>query len=234
MYIVASYDNPCWKTRAEEVDLMICPPIENQDPLIQDLIRHYFAENAAARIYLSECERQGWPVILDHITLRCLDVARRAAPFLARGYVDSGELIEYPDQGWWARVYRQDNAPGRTAPALFVDQAYADARGEASIIPAWVARFTDQVLHHVAVRVSDIEVAVAALEKRGVGFSGTIVGASSSRLRQIFTVAELRNGAAFSVLELTERNGYDGFSPEQANRLMQSSTQVPATPKSAL
>jgi hypothetical protein len=187
------------------------------------LIEHYFSENEAARLYRSACEQEGWPFIIDHITLRCLDVARRAAPFLAQGYLDLGELIEYPDQGWWARVYRREGYP-----ALFIDQAYRDSRGVASIIPAWVEKFTDQVLHHVAVRVSDIDATVAALKQRGIAFSDAVAGTPGSRLRQVFTVAELRDGAAFSVLELTERNdGYDGFFPDQANRLMQASTQVP-------
>lgn len=198
-------------------------PSAGQDPMVLGLIEHYFSENWAARLYRSVCEREGWPFVMDHITLRCMDVARRAAPFLERGYLDLGELIEYPDQGWWARVYRREGYP-----ALFIDQAYDDARGAASIIPAWVAKFTDQVLHHVAVRVADIEATVSALEQRGVAFSDQIAGAPGSRLRQIFTVAELRDGMAFSVLELTERNGgYNGFFPDQANRLMQASTRIP-------
>lgn len=188
------------------------------DRSVQDLVERYFTENEAARLFAEECDRRKWPLIIDHITIRCLNVDRRAEPFLKSGYVYQDELVEYPDQGWWAKVYRR---PGY--PALFVDQAYDDPRGKKSIIPEWVKTFGDQALHHVAVRIDDIETAVSALQKRGVEFSGEIVGKRGTRLRQIFTASEVRDGAAYSVLELTERNGYDGFYPEQADSLMQAS-----------
>ncbi len=191
------------------------------DPTVQKMIETFFDGNEAARVYADECQRGGRPLVIDHITIRCMNVDRRAEPFLTSGYRFEGEVVEYPDQGWWAKVYRR---PGY--PALFVDQAYEDERGGKSIIPAWVARFSDQVLHHVAVRVSDIDQTVAALQKRGVEFSGAVVGNKGTRLRQIFTASEVREGEAFSVLELTERNGYDGFYPEQADSLMQSSTKT--------
>lgn len=191
------------------------------DPMVQKMIETFFDGNEAARVYADECQTRGWPLVIDHITIRCMNVDRRAEPFLTSGYRFEGEVVEYPDQGWWAKVYRR---PGY--PALFVDQAYEDERGGKSIIPAWVARFSDQVLHHVAVRVSDIDQTIAALQKRGVEFSGAVVGNKGTRLRQIFTASEVREGEAFSVLELTERNGYDGFYPEQADSLMQSSTKT--------
>lgn len=191
------------------------------DPMVQKMIETFFDGNEAARVYADECQTRGRPLVIDHITIRCMNVDRRAEPFLKNGYRFEGEVVEYPDQGWWAKVYRR---PGY--PALFVDQAYEDERGGKSIIPAWVARFSDQVLHHVAVRVSDIDQTVAALRKRGVEFSGAVVGNKGTRLRQIFTASEVREGEAFSVLELTERNGYDGFYPEQADSLMQSSTKT--------
>jgi hypothetical protein len=59
-----------------------------------------------------------------------------------------------------------------------------------------------------------------------VEFSGEIVGARGTRLRQIFTAAEQRQGQAYSVLELAERRGYDGFVPEQADGLMQASVKT--------
>jgi len=192
-----------------------------EDAMVQALLDDFWAGNAAARVWSEVCEADGTPLVIDHITLRCMNIERCAAPFLTRGYVDAQERIEYPDPGWWAKVYRR---PGY--PALFVDQAYDDARGAKSLIPDWVRRFGEAVLHHAAVRVPDIDVAVAALARRGVGFSGEIVGRRGTRLRQIFTLAEVRDGAAFSVLELTERSGYDGFYPEQADSLMQSSTKV--------
>lgn len=48
----------------------------------------------------------------------------------------------------------------RLMSALFVDQAYPDARGKAGIIPGWVNTFGDRVFTHVTVWVEDIEGAV--------------------------------------------------------------------------
>lgn len=194
---------------------------EYEDVVVQALLDAFWAGNGAARVWSDLCESYGTPLRIDHITLRCMNIDRCAAPFLARGYVDADERIEYPDQGWWAKVYRRPDYP-----ALFVDQAYDDARGEKSIIPNWVRRFGEGVLHHAAVRVPDIDAAVTALRQQGVEFSGAVVGRRGTRLRQVFTLAEVREGAAFSVLEMTERNGYDGFQPEQADSLMQSSTKT--------
>ncbi len=189
------------------------------DSLINTLISTYAEENHAARVYAEISDARGWPLLIDHVAVRCLDIETRAAIFLKSGYVFRGERVEYPDQGWWAKIYRKARQP-----VLFVDQAYTDARGKNSIIPAWVKRFGDKALHHIAVRVDDIDQAVAVLKTHGIQFAGAIVGSPGSRLRQVFTASEVREGAAYSVLELTERNGYTGFYPDQANALMQSST----------
>jgi len=189
--------------------------------LIQALILDYFRENEAAQIYRNECDSQGWPLVIDHMTIRCMNVDQRAKEFQSRGYVYKGELIEYPDRGWWAKVYRKEGYP-----ALFIDQAYSDSKGDRSIFPLWVETFGDRVLHHVAVLVKEIEEVISVLQKRGVTFSGDVVGRRGTRLRQVFTASEVRNGIAFSVLELTERNGYDGFYPEQTDSLMQSSVKM--------
>jgi hypothetical protein len=189
-----------------------------QEPLIQDLLKHYFQENEAARLYLKTAVEKGWTVIIDHITVRCHQVDQKAKEFFKVGYDAQGELIEYPDQGWWAKVYHK-----KDYPALFVDQAYEDERGKSSILPEWVNTFGDRVLHHIAMRVTDIEQAIEAMKAKQVQFAGKIVGKRGSRLRQIFTAAEVRQGKAYSVLELAERNNYDGFVPEQADSLMQSS-----------
>lgn len=190
------------------------------DLLVDKLIEDFFLESSAGRLYIDTCEQYGWPFVIDHITVRCLDIDRRAEVFLKTGYLYQDEIVEYKDKGWWAKIYRKEGFP-----ALFIDQAYQDAKD--AIIPAWVKQFGEDILHHVAVLVADIDKTVSALSKNGVAFSeqdGTlpqVLGARGSRLRQIFTSAELRNGSAFTVLELTERNGYDGFYAEQANSLME-------------
>ena len=184
-------------------------------------IEEYVSRNQAASSVQEALEDIGiglFPVV-DHITVRTMSIDRRAEEFLEQGY-RYAETLEYED--WWAKVYR---APG--CPALFIDQAYEGERGRTSIIPSWVNQFGDQTLHHIAVQVTDIETSIRQLSAKGVAFAGQIVGERGSDLRQIFSVPENVAGQAFSVLELAERHrGFQGFSPPQANSLMQS-TVVP-------
>jgi len=110
---------------------------------------------------------------------------------------------------------------------LFVDQAYVGERGKTCLIPDWVNQFGDRTLHHIAIRVTDIEAAIQRLTAKGIAFAGTIVGERGADLRQIFSVPEHVDGKAFSVLELAERHrGFQGFSPPHANSLMQSTLEV--------
>ena len=123
------------------------------------------SRNQAAKVLRDSLDEAGvgfYPVA-DHLTLRTLDIDRRAEEFTKLGYGYS-ETIEYED--WYAKVYRKIGYP-----ALFVDQAYPDDRGRTSIIPGWVKTFGDQVFHHVAVRVEDIEQAIERLKAQGVAFS---------------------------------------------------------------
>jgi hypothetical protein len=187
------------------------------EQVITRYANEYAARNQAAAMIKEALENIGiglFPV-LDHITLRTLSIDPRAEEFVLLGYAYS-ETLTYDD--WWAKVYR---APG--CPALFVDQAYEGERGKTSIIPGWVKQFGERTLHHIAVRVEDIELSIRRLTAKGVKFGGRIVGERGGDLRQIFTVPEQVDGQAFSVLELTERHrGFQGFSPPQADSLMQS------------
>jgi hypothetical protein len=181
------------------------------------MIDDYVSRNRAAKMLRDSLDQAGvgfYPVA-DHLTLRTLNIDRRAEEFTRLGYGYS-ETIEYED--WYAKVYRKVGYP-----ALFVDQAYPDDRGCTSLIPGWVNKFGDQVFHHVAVRVEEIERAIEQLKAQGVVFTGQIVGARGGQLRQIFTAPEMIDGQPFSVLELAERHrGYQGFSPPQADSLMKS------------
>ncbi len=194
---------------------------EDLEQVVNQYIEEYVSRNQAASIVRNALEDIGiglFPVV-DHITVRTLSIDRRAEEFLEQGY-RYAETLEYED--WWAKVYR---APG--CPALFIDQAYEGERGRTSIIPSWVNQFDDQTLHHIAVQVADIETSIQRLTAKGVEFAGHIVGDRGGDLRQIFSVPEKVAGQAFSVLELAERHrGFQGFSPPQANSLMQS-TVVP-------
>lgn len=187
------------------------------EKVVTRYIDDYVARNQAAAMMSKALVEIGiglFPVV-DHITIRTGSIDPRAEEFLLLGYAYA-ETLEYED--WWAKVYR---APG--CPALFVDQAYDGERGKTSIIPAWVKQFGDRTLHHIAVRVADIETSIQRLTAKGVMFAGQIVGERGGDLRQIFTVPEPVNGQGFSVLELAERHrGFQGFSPPHANSLMQS------------
>jgi catechol 2,3-dioxygenase-like lactoylglutathione lyase family enzyme len=187
------------------------------DRLLSGYIEDFTRRNTAARTLKRQLDEVGvgfWP-LADHLTFRTNDIDRRAEEFVRLGY-QLAETLQYDD--WFAKVYRKTGYP-----PLFIDQAFTDARGKTSIIPGWVSQFGDRTLHHIAVRVEDIEHAMQRLKQAGVAFAGSIVGERGGQLRQIFTVPEQVNGAAFSVVELTERHqGYLGFSPPQADGLMKS------------
>lgn len=188
------------------------------DDLLNRMVADYVEHNRAAGVLKAMLDESGvgFSPVMDHVTIRTLDIDRGAEPFVTLGYAYN-ETLQYDD--WYAKVYRKAGYP-----ALFVDQAYPDERGKTSIIPGWVNKFGDQVFHHVAVRVEDIEHAVARLQEKGVVFSGKIVGDSGGSLRQIFSAPETIDGQPFSVLELAERHrGYQGFLPPQADSLMKSS-----------
>ena len=184
---------------------------------IDSYIHKYVSQNRAALITKAVLDAAGIGLkpLVDHITIRTRDIDQRAQEFVRLGYVYS-ETLEYRD--WYAKVYR---LPG--FPALFVDQAYDDERGKSSIIPDWVNAFGDRTLHHIALSVEDIEVAMGRLQRKGVTFAGAVLGEKGEVIRQIFSMPELVRGTPFSVLELIERHaGYQGFSPPQADALMQS------------
>ncbi|MCC2640409.1 MAG: hypothetical protein K0S45_822 [Nitrospira sp.] len=192
------------------------------DAVIMRMTAEFLLHNSAAQVLRHGLDEigVGFLPVIDHLTIRTMNIDQRADTFIALGYAYD-ETIHYED--WYAKVYR---LPGY--PALFVDQAYPDDRGTTSIISRWVEKFGDEVFHHVAVRVEDIERAILKLEEKGVMFAGEIVGARGGTLRQIFTVPEIIDGQPFSVLELAERRqGYQGFLPPQADSLMRSTVNKP-------
>ena len=192
-------------------------PQRQLDDLLSTYISDFVARNGAAQTLKRQLDEVGvgFMPLADHLTFRTDNIDRRAEEFLRLGYAFSATL-EYDD--WFAKIYRK---PGY--PPLFIDQAYPDDRGRTSIIPAWVAQFGDHTLHHIAVRVEDIDLAMDRLRRTGIRFAGSIVGERGGPLRQIFTAPEQINDAVFSVVELTERHeGYLGFSPPQADGLMKS------------
>lgn len=198
--------------------------MDKTEKVISGYIEAFLLNNRPARHLAGELKAIGVGLrpLVDHITVRTLDVEKRSGEFLKLGFqwdktMGRKGIIEYED--WWARVYRK---PG--FPAIFIDQAFAGEKGRTCVIPGWVEHFSDKVLHHIAVLVDDIDRAVLKLKKQGIGFAGAIVGKKGSDLRQVFSAAELRKGHPFTVLEIIERHrGYKGFQPPQADSLMKSS-----------
>ena len=199
-------------------------PVDEGEAVVRTYVGDFVRNNAAARYLERELGKIGvglFPLV-DHITVRTLHVDRRAKEFLELGFtwdrtIGTHGVLEYDD--WWAKVYRKAGLP-----AVFIDQAFGGTRGKSSVIPPWVTRFSDKVLHHIAVRVEEIESAVKRMKRRGISFAGGVVGARGTDLRQIFTAAQVRKGHPFSVVELIERHrGYNGFSPPSADALMKSS-----------
>ena len=199
-------------------------PKDRAEKTARRYIEEFIRNSRAAGILKEHLDKIGIGLfpLTDHITVRTLDVDRRSREFIRLGFrwdksVGINGVLEYDD--WWAKVYRK---PG--LPAVFIDQAFKGPRGNTSVIPPWVRRFSDRALHHIAVRVEDIEKAVGTMKKRGIRFAGPIVGARGTDLRQIFTAADVKRGHPFTVVEIIERHrGYAGFSPPSADALMKSS-----------
>jgi len=190
------------------------------EAVISAYVYEFIQNNRAARIVSDGLRVLGIGLrpVIDHITFRTLSVDERAQEFLQLGFEQDVKLGIIEHENWWAKVYRKNGFP-----AIFIDQAFEGSRGRESLIPNWVKKFGDKVLHHIAVQVDDIDQAIYFMEKQGVPFAGKVVGARGTDLRQIFTNPEVRDSAAFTVLELAERHhGYSGFLPPQADGLMES------------
>jgi hypothetical protein len=191
------------------------------DAFFGEYIEQFLSENKAANFLANELSNCGVGLmpLIDHCTIRTIDVNTRSKDFLGLGFTEDQKLGVLEFDNWWAKVLRK---PGY--PSLFIDQAFAGERGQASLIPEWVHAHGDRCFHHIAVLVEDIEHAIQQMKAHKFEFVGEIVGARNTDLRQIFTKPEIKQDKAYTVLELIERhNGYQGFLPPQADGLMESS-----------
>ena len=194
--------------------------MKSLDQLLLKYLEQFLEGNRVARELAISLKQTGVGIgpLIDHCTIRTHDVDSRAKQFLDLGYAYDKNIGVLEFDNWWAKVYRK---PGH--PALFIDQAFSDARGQPSLIPEWVDHHGDQCFHHIAILVENIEDAIEALNNKGFEMAGQIIGENGSDLRQVFTDPEIKNGRVYSVLELIERhNGYQGFLPPQADGLMES------------
>ena len=185
----------------------------------------YFEGNKAATKYAEICLEKGWDYVIDHMAVRTHSVNSTAKKYEKLGWKYE-DKVDYLEEGWWANVYRHS-----IYPALFIDQSYKDAKKE-KIIENWVGKFGEYKFHHIAVLMPEdvgLEEVINLLKKKNENFPGNIIGGKDSRLRQIFTRAELVNNHPYTVLELIQRNKdpntgtiYQGFINEQADSLMKS------------
>ncbi len=190
------------------------------DQLMADYIGKFLEGNRAAADFADHLKRCGAGLmpLVDHCTLRTLDVDSRSKQFIDYGFHCDEKIgvLEFDD--WWAKVFRK---PGY--PALFIDQAFDGDRGRDSLIPDWVKAHGDQCFHHIAILVEDVDAAIVSIKQRGFDVAGKVVGDPGSDLRQVFTQPEKKDGTVYTVLELIERHhGYAGFLPPQADGLMES------------
>ena len=185
------------------------------DAVIWDYIDRYARQNRAAATIRAALDEVGVGLrpVLDHISIRTRDVLERALEFEALGFGYDDHLGVIERDTWWAKVYRK---PG--FPAIYLDQPFADQRGNESPLRRWVDKFADDQLHHMAISVDRIEHAIERFSALGIEFTGQILGEPASEYRQIYTVAEMVDGEPFTTLELIERRwGFTGFLSPAAN-----------------
>ena len=198
-----------------------------KEKLVYDPLVAYFKKNTAARKYAEVCDENKWDFIIDHLTVRTYNIDEAAKKFEKVGWKYDTK-IEYINEGWWAKVYRHEEFP-----PMFIDKTYDNALPDKQILKKWVDKFGDRDFHHLAFRLPqgiEIEEAINLMKEKGVNFPGRVTGPKGTRLRQIFTQAEVVDGVPFSVVEFAQRNKdpktgttYEGFISEQADSLMKDS-----------
>lgn len=182
---------------------------QHVEKVIQQYIHQFVEANGAARIIHSLLEHVGVGLrpSIDHLSIRTLDVQERALEFEALGFGFDVNLGVIERDSWWGKVYRK---PG--FPPIYIDQAFTDARGANSPIPDWVKQFTDARLHHMAIVVEDIDIAVERFKSHGISFEDSISGMLGDPFRQIYSIPEVLDGTPYTVIEIVERRwGYTGF-----------------------
>ena len=80
------------------------------DGLMARMVEEFVRHNQAARTLQTMLDEAGVGLtpVIDHVTLRTLDIDRRAEPFIGLGYAFD-ETLEYDD--WYAKVYRKSGYP---------------------------------------------------------------------------------------------------------------------------
>lgn len=189
------------------------PAVAASDPLEQ-LLRCYLDEfithNKAARVVASGLRVVGvglWPLV-DHLTFRAVDIAKRAGEFCSQGYHEDKTIGMLEGHDWWGKVFRKTGYP-----SLLIEQPFAGKRGEKSVVLEWIHQFGDKQPHHLAIRVDNLTQAMYFMEKQGIPFSyQSSATQHSADFKRVFTEPSRRDGKSYSMLELIERHrGFAGF-----------------------
>jgi hypothetical protein len=143
------------------------------DVFFADYISRFLSENEAARYIANELSNCGVGLmpLIDHCTLRTLDVDKQAEDLFPLGFSHDQTLGTLEFDNWWAKIYRK---PGY--PSLFVDQTFAGERGVASLITDWVHTHGDQCFHHIDILVEDIDHAIEKMKSRKIEFLVILLG----------------------------------------------------------
>lgn len=187
------------------------------EQILENYLGEFIAGNLAAKTIAAGLRVVGVGLrpLVDHLIFRTLEAQKRASEFLPLGYVwdRKAGILEYGAAR--ARVCTK-----RGFPALIFEEPAAGVKGRKSAVADWVKAFGERSAFSVAVRVDELEQAVFYLEKQAVPFTGVFAGEKSGILRQIFSSPEIREGRAYTVLELVERrSGFEGFFPAHLGAL---------------
>src|SRR5438128_12693956 len=92
------------------------------EAVIDGLLKNYLSRNLAARVLQAALDEVGvgFRPVVDHLTIRTLDIGRRAEELLRLGY---GYAATLNYDGWFRTVYR---AP--RLPRLLMTRSSPDAR----------------------------------------------------------------------------------------------------------
>ena len=179
------------------------------DNALKKYINDFIAGNKAAQTISKGLKVLGIGLrpVIDHITFRTHDVKSRAKEFLDFGYALDTSVGKIKYKKVWAEIYRKHGYP-----TISLEQPFEGERGKKCDVSEWIKKFGENVAHHIAIQVEDVNQAVFYLEKQGIPFVNYRGGKKGSVLRKVMTSPEIKDGKEYTLLELIERHfGYSGF-----------------------
>lgn len=188
------------------------------EKLLQGYVEQFVASNRAAKVLANDLRVIGIGLrpLIDHFGFFTRCIRTKSSDLMDYGYESKGSSASLRDKDWHAKVFSKTGYP-----AVVLYEAVKHRGRSLCGIGQWIERFGETVPHHIGVKVDNLENAVFFLEKQGIAFSPEKAGSQESKLRQVFTMPEMKDGRPFTVLELTERHsGYEGFMADHLHCLM--------------